>query len=217
MPLRDKIRELTSRGSGGLSFDPSCFEDEVAMQTAWSPLKPGGTNFATHNLRQVSLARYEFRIRSSARLFALVFIAVGIIAWMTSAIIGQELIYFGLPFGTIFFAVGVLILRSWSLPRVFDLDAGYYWKGRRQPRLGEQERVKESCALRDIHAIQLLREYCRSNTDSGSSGSFSYELNLVLRDASRLNVVDHGNLRLIRHDAQRLAAFLHIPLWDVTG
>jgi len=44
----------------------------------------------------------------------------------------------------------------------------------------------------------------------------SYELNLVLKDGSRRNLVDHGNLPALRDDARELAGFLIVPLWDAT-
>ena len=44
----------------------------------------------------------------------------------------------------------------------------------------------------------------------------SYELNVVLQDGSRRNVVDHGNLDALRADARELAMFLVVPLWDAT-
>ncbi len=62
-----------------------------------------------------------------------------------------------------------------------------------------------------MHALQLISEYV-----SGKSSYYSYELNLVLDDGSRINVVDHGNLAAIREDAGKLALFLAKPLWDAT-
>jgi hypothetical protein len=38
---------------------------------------------------------------------------------------------------------------------------------------------------------------------------------LVLNDGSRINVIDHGNLKRIREDAAALAEFLGKPLWEV--
>lgn len=35
-----------------------------------------------------------------------------------------------------------------------------------------------------------------------------------MKDASRINVVDHGGKERIREDAAALAAFLGRPLWD---
>ena len=55
-----------------------------------------------------------------------------------------------------------------------------------------------------------VRQACSGD----KSRYYSYELNLVLEDGSRLNVIDHGNVEAIRADAQKLAAFLGKPLWD---
>ena len=53
---------------------------------------------------------------------------------------------------------------------------------------------------------------------SGSESSYdSYELNAVLEDASRVLVVDHGNRDQLVSDAEVLAAFLGVPLWDATS
>ena len=48
------------------------------------------------------------------------------------------------------------------------------------------------------------------------SAYYSYEMNLVLNDGKRLNVVDHGNQAKLREDAQTLATFLNVPVWDAT-
>ena len=44
----------------------------------------------------------------------------------------------------------------------------------------------------------------------------NYELNLVLEDGKRINVVDHENQDSLREDAGTLAAFLDKPIWDAT-
>ena len=64
--------------------------------------------------------------------------------------------------------------------------------------------------LDSIHALQLISEYCRGN----KSSYYSYELNLVMEDGSRMNVVDHGNQAKLREDAQTLSTFLDKPAWD---
>ena len=60
--------------------------------------------------------------------------------------------------------------------------------------------------------MQLVSEYCRGN----KSSFYSYELNLVLANGRRINVVDHGNIESLQKDARTLAAFLDIPVWDAT-
>ena len=92
---------------------------------------------------------------------------------------------------------------------MFDKRRGYFWKSRKWPE-DEVGHVSKGCVRMDeIHTLQLVSEYC-----SGSKSSFySYELNLVLQDGSRVNVVDHGNLAKLKRDASELAAFLGKPLW----
>ena len=65
-------------------------------------------------------------------------------------------------------------------------------------------------SLDTVYALQLIREYVKGS----ESNYYSYELNLVLRDGQRLNVVDHGDGRRLRRDAERLAQFLGVRVWD---
>jgi hypothetical protein len=71
----------------------------------------------------------------------------------------------------------------------------------------------ETTALGEIHALQLISEHCTSD----NSSYYSYELNLVLADGRRINVVDHGNRATLYSDADSLAAFLGVPIWDATA
>ena len=43
---------------------------------------------------------------------------------------------------------------------------------------------------------------------------YSYEINLVLKNGRRVNVADHGDLDSLRADADMLANFLEVPVWD---
>ena len=216
--INAKLVELKAKAlkamKGKPGFDPASLNDEVAMKTQWTPEKSGGTNICTHGLQIVSSGRVEFKTRTTALLFPAIFMVAGLGAGIGMTIGGLQkditMLYFGIPFGTIFFLVGFFILRSFMMPRVFDIDTGYYWKGRQSPNMNSSK--NEQCLLEDIHAIQLLREYCRGD----KSSYYSYELNLVLNDGSRLNVVDHGKLSLIQEDAQKLAQFLNVPVWDAT-
>jgi len=71
---------------------------------------------------------------------------------------------------------------------------------------------EDAVALDQIHAIQIVSELC----PSGGLPFWSYELNLVLDDGDRLNVVDHAGLPQIREDAETLAEWLGVPVWDAT-
>jgi hypothetical protein len=201
--------------------DPSIFNDELASKINWSPAKGGGTNMCTHSLRQISPNRVEFRVRGMGILFPGLFmvIGIGVAIGMTVGGLNQDItmLYFGLPFGIIFFCAGFYFFRHWATPRIFDRSIGYYWKGKNEHLVNNIRNLKENCEIRDIYAIQILQEYCQSSSSSGGSSSYySYELNLVLSNGNRINVIDHGRLSLIRKDAKALSEFLNIPVWDST-
>ena len=74
---------------------------------------------------------------------------------------------------------------------------------------------REAVALGAIHALQIVHEWVSGN-GKGSKPYKSYELNLVLSSGERKNVVDHGNREKLLEDANQLAQFLGVPLWDAT-
>jgi hypothetical protein len=201
-------------------FDPSCFNDPVASKTAWTPLVNGGANFKTHKLVQVYANRYEFRTGIGMKLFASFFSFMGLTFALVAvgASINQE----GFPvaagifmalFGLLFFAVGIGIYRFSSTPRVFDKDIGFYWKGRTDPNLMINPEYQNCTKLSNIHAVQIIAERVRGNKNSYTS----YEFNLILKDGKRINAVDHGNYEAVKQDAETIASFLNIPLWDAAG
>lgn len=217
--IKQALESFSDRGPG---FNPATLNDPVALQTAWRPAKRGGTNFRTHKRVDIDPHRCEFRATPGIRLFSLLFLVVGLgIAigfWVTRLASGAapELNAETLvptAFGLIFVLVGGVFLYNNLTPIVFDRQKGFFWKGRKAPdQVFNPAEIKTCAALDTVHALQLLREYCRGN----KSSYYSYELNLVLRDGTRLNVIDHGNLKALREDAAQLGAFLGKPVWDAT-
>ncbi|MHC4644642.1 MAG: hypothetical protein ACYTBJ_04015 [Planctomycetota bacterium] len=214
--LVEKIKELNRTTQ---PFDPSSLEDPVAARTQWTPLVRGGANFCTHKLFEVTPHRIEFRASLGSKLFCMAFLLVGL-----GVLIGfsYKLISEGsfkldfdtigpILFGLVFAGVGGAMLYFLTKPSVFDKTTGYFWKGRRSPdQVLDKDSIKHLAALAQVHALQLISEYC-----SGSKSSYySYELNLVLKDGQRVNVIDHGNINRIRQDAQTLSNFLGKPMWD---
>lgn len=220
--LARKLKRVTVEA---VPYDPSGLGDEVALRTEWGPAKGGGASFRTHRLVDVDALRKEFKATRGALAFYLVFLVVGlgVVVGFTWAALGGDIPSGGgsmlpavLPFfvGTVFAGAGGALLYSGAAPIVFDKRRGEYWKGRTAPyEVANRRRLKEHVELDRIHALQIVSEHCRSN----DSSYYSYELNLVLDDGSRLNVVDHGDHAELRADADALAAFLDKPLWDATG
>jgi hypothetical protein len=164
--------------------------------TAWTPLKPGGANFRTHTL--VQRDGHQIAIRQSVGffLFGAAFLGAGAICSAIGVGANEWMVgLFGLPF----IAVGAWVV----VPRWFVFDAQtreYRAGGKKTP-------------FAKIHAIQILPEH----VDGGDSADYtSYELNLVLKDGQRVNVVDHGHLASIREKSHRIAGHVGCAVWDTT-
>jgi len=208
---------------------PERFDDPLAARTEWVPAVEGGTNFCTRVLVQVSPRRVEFRPTTAARVVPIVFVLVGLaaLAFAVWALLNERGYFVGtmisLAVGCLFVVGGATVCCLATRRIAFDQGAGCFWKGGSTPisPAGIQSRTS-AAPLAEIHAVQLLSEFIEgsrsSSHDAGSTSSYhSYEINLVLKDGSRINVVDHGDLARIRQDAGQLARFLDVPIWDVTS
>ncbi len=213
------IRAWTRRGNDGDGFDPSIFDDPVALETEWIPAVSGGASFGTHRLIQASANRVEFNSTLAAKAFCLLFFLVGsgLLLFQLNRIAqagfsGQEPLV-PILVGVVFAVVGACLYRFGTTPRIFDRSLARFWRGRKEPTMMDVGPPTDSSTpLSSIHALQLLSEFV-----SGSKSSYtSYELNLVLNDGRRINVVDHGNLKRLRSDAKTLSQFLDKPVWDAT-
>lgn len=212
--FRRILEKLAKLQSPSVPLELPGGDDPVARRTSWHPCKSGGTNFRTHRLVQVSPDRLEMKVTAGMVLFTGVFILFGSAALIGGLFAMREegpgfLIL--LAFGAVFAGVGGFFLRSASCPIVFDRRKGSFWRGRKEPdQVFDKASLKTCVPLENIHALQIISEYVSGN----KSSYHSYELNLVLKDAGRVNVVDHGNLERLRTDAAQLSAFLGVPVWD---
>src|SRR5688572_25220550 len=210
-----KLKQLTVEP---VPFDPTGLDDEIAMKTSWSPAKGGGANFQTHRLIEIDMHRTEFRAAPGLVLFAGVFMLIGLGAMTIMVLANQEAsaaaLIVPVVVGLVFAGVGGGLLYFGLAPIVFDKRRGEYWKGRTAPyEAANRQGMKHYAQLEGIRALQIVSERCQSK----NSSYYSYELNLVLEDGNRLNVIDHGNLERLRADAEKLSAFLGKPVWDATG
>ncbi len=201
--------------------DLAQFEDPVAVQTEWIPAAGGGANFRTQKLVEASPGRLEFRPTLGMKLFTAIFFLIGLgtfIAGIYAFVVGFDGFHAPgwilTPVGLAFTVIGAAIYYISSRPKVFDMDMLWYWKSKQPVDRAEVEQRKDAAPLDVVHAVQLIRELCSSSDDD--TRFYSYEINLVMHDATRINVVDHGKLSAIRQDAQTLATFIDVPVWDAT-
>lgn len=187
-----------------------------------TPLNAGGASFKTHVLLERSSSKFAYRPTVFAILFCLLFIVVGL---------GLSLYQF-YPFflnenfeisninwsfligGFVFSIGGSFFLYYFSIPKVFDKQLGVYYKGynSKDHRVKKQKEDKY-IPLKSIVAFQIIGEYVTSSDSTYKS----FELNLVLSDGTRRNVIDHGNLKSVVKDAEVLSKFLNIPIWHATS
>ena len=80
---------------------------------------------------------------------------------------------------------------------------------------------KKRFSLADIHGVQLIVEKVVPTQKKGYIGKKpgeshfkSYEINLIFKDASRVNVVDHGGYEQVDKDAKTIAKALNVPYWN---
>ena len=181
-------------------LDLGAFGNEIAFKTSWEPLVGGGTNFCTHRVQKnASLDGdvFVFKTTIQAYLFAFPFVALGAMLAISSAAAKA-------PDQFALIGLGILAFGCWYLWSLRQKESRF------DRYSSELTKEKKSFDLKNAEAIQLIREYC-----GGSESSYySYELNLICSDGSRINIVDHGALRKIREDAALLAEYLSIPVWD---
>jgi len=219
--LKELVEKLKKLSREHVPFDGARFNDPMATKTEWTPAKGGGANFKTHKLVQLNTNRIVFRSSIGARLFYSLFLFFGLvfpILFVYKDFFNGNFNFsletiFPIIFGLLFTSIGGLLLYFGTRPIVFEKGNGYYWKGRKNPETVYNINDLKICTkLKDIYALQIISEYVRGN----KSSYYSYELNLILNDASRLNVIDHGKLEKIRKDAEKLSQFLEKPVWDAT-
>jgi hypothetical protein len=203
-------------------------DDPLAATTQWSPLNKGGITFRTRWIQQLNRDRVEFVPTVLMRLFPYFALGFAIAGYMLAVFFFRQfaegrtpmemieqgnimplIVLAGVPFSIL--PVVVIVGVYWWIgrrPIVFDRDAGFT--------MGNAK-TAVSIPFKQIAGIQIICEVVKSETSEGNTTTFpSFELNLVLRDASRKNVVDHGHLKTLREDAAKLGEFLGVPVWDAT-
>jgi len=182
-------------------------EDPIAQKTEWTPLNRHTASFITHKLIKKSFSLMQFEATLELKIFYLFPALFGIFLGMA----------FSNSFNIIIFVICIILILAGILlylfntkPIIFDKNKGYIWKGKIKDypyQIIENNKIK-CISLNQIYAIQLLRSSLR--------WVVSYEINLILKDGKRYDVLGHYNLEKIKKDAETLSKFLRIPLWDIT-
>lgn len=187
--------------------------DSVAGKTYWQPMRGGGANFQTHRLLTLNQDKLLLKSSGQIKAFFMVFVLVGLNSMIFSLLSYLKREGFVAPSGNllqmaeslfssglIFVIVGLLLASKFgSLNTLFDKETGVLSNN------------NDSAPLTEVHALQIIEE-----TTGGSQGGVfkSYELNVVQKNGERIHLMDHGNYSAINTDAERLAEFLSVPIWE---
>lgn len=195
-------------------FKPLDLEDPVAEIAQWKPRNRGGAPFPDVTLhRRGSIMEYHPSIVAIViHSFAGVVGAVGI--GVSVQYLWAEWLFIGLVLAT-----GVMLWGVWPCFRrreiFFDKSEGlFHYHSRPFPILRMLRTL--SFDLKSIYAIQILEEEVAPTGKHSPWSYWSYELNLVLFNGKRYNVIDHRSRRRVQRDAERLGEFLGVPVWDAT-
>lgn len=193
------------------------FGDPLARETEWRPAAGGGTNVRSRVLKQPAPHRLSFKPTLQALLFPALLLTGGAAFWYYRPLNDVDPAWIQDVVGLVLVVVGLRWAYGMSKPVVLDTRLGFCWSGWRAPGSVEVARGRKDCAvLEDVRAVQVLRERAGGGDGDGGRSFNSYEINLVRADGSRLNLVDHGKLQVIRQDAEAVASLLEVPVWDAS-
>ena len=211
-PIMPEIQELIFHENENRSVDT---KDPIAFKTSWEPLHQDGSNFRTHKLN-VSDQKIFIKKTWEKYVFSCFFVLMG----TAFAIIGihkgflEDEFLPGIFFtigGIIFFGAGVLALIDKNKVTI-DLKNRIYVA--RTYSIFPYRSHRQQGSLNDIYAIQLIDKIHEStDPDGGSSEYTSYDLNIVLQQGERINLMNQGNSKDLVKSAKIISELLNIPVW----
>ncbi|HEY5576364.1 MAG TPA: hypothetical protein VIK34_06570 [Clostridiaceae bacterium] len=186
-------------------FNPKNFKDPVAQKTEWTPVfKESNGNFKIKRLSQEGEARIGFKTPASSKAIYRNCALIGLAALAVMLFTKNGSIVIRI-LALVAAIVGCWGMYMQSQPISFDKASGVFKGGR-----------KQNVKFDDIYALQLITRVVQVKTPpKGQMEKINtYELNLVLNDGSRVNVIAHGGSKEIREDGDTISNFINKPLWD---
>ena len=187
----------------------------------WSPLIRGGSSFKTRVINTGDSNKWIYELSGILRMFPWFLISIG----STTAFLFIITILL-IPFAfipLIFVVIGIIWRKRLKKAIVFDFGNGFFWRGKTNlnPRTEDSLKMDDMIRLDEVAAIQILAEEVKTKGGNPNLHGYksiahiydSYEMNLVLKDKSRVNVVDHANLNSIKREAEAIAKRLNVKVW----
>lgn len=176
----------------------------------WESITSKGSSFYTQKL--VKYANGLIKVRPTAKqvLFNLRFIWSGLLSLLVAfglyVVLENYISILPAIIGGIFLWFGVNNMRQREIV-IFDLDTAQFSK--------EEEDESRVVPFSQIYGLQLIEVYNKEGrTNMGDSDRYyNYELNLILENGDRINIMSHGDKNEMIKDTKMLAAYLSVPIW----
>lgn len=186
----------------------------LSASISWTPLVRGGHNYKAHEL--IVESEHQLTIKATPLHFLILTVFIGMSLFFVF-ITSPKLLYLmdGDIFSALFPVVSLVIFsigcvqmhKAIKHNKTFDRLSGQYTDNK-----VDTTKMADKVLLSDIHGLQIIDELVRSQNSQHQTTFVSYELNLVMSDGKRINVMDHGHKKSIISDAQTLSKFLNIPI-----
>ncbi len=199
---RSKFAPRPGLNNGAVRIHPN--SDPVAAKTHWQSMAAGASNFKMQQLEK-SNAGLIIRASFEVKLFYWAFIFTGLVPivleyfflWNDIDFILDPL----LSTCGIFVLVGMLLSWMFTGKRIeFNkVSKTIYTSERKFP-------------FSEVYALQVITSL------AGGHGHGIYrnnELNIVLNDGQRINVLNHGGVAAFEYQELQLSKLLNVPVWQV--
>lgn len=191
-------------------------EDPYARDIEWTTISKKRNKKPWRKLVKLNFRRIEYQQTWEAYLLEYWFFPIIVffiyLSWESTIIELGGQFKMGTVIVSLLSFVAALLYHSMK-PKIFDKNFGYYWHSYKKPRFSLFNPSDKHIKLNEIHAIQLIPRYNEPPKGGGWS-YYNFELNIILLDKRRMNVICHKDLRQIRQDATILSDFLDVPIWD---
>lgn len=196
------------------------FDDDIARQTQWRPLFRN-TNRLLTRIEKISITRIELRATKqtliaaiTVSLIGLLILLLGFHQWIN---LGEKPPSHGAHSGLFFVgialtAVGYYFKQRASKIMYFDHGTATFGRQLFSIFTSPNKQAYKEYLLGNVHALQLL---VIDSAQRGRAQSPLLQLNLVLSDASRQNIVSSHNKDEVKAIADELKVFLNLPLWQL--
>ena len=152
--------------------------------------------------------RWIFR-KSMILKMMIIVAAIYAVMLITSWLMGAEILV-GIMGGTLLVGSISMLLKDCS-KQIFDFKKGCYvhWRLRRTAS-GVINFGCDKCMLDDIAALQVIK---KRNQSKDKTVHYTYELNIIEYDGTRINLTTYRNIDDLEYNACKLADGLGVPIW----